>query len=66
MADPIAPKPIYLSKTFWLQILAIVVVLVPKANEFVSQYFGMDNAAVGWGLINIILRLVSKGKVEIV
>jgi hypothetical protein len=60
-----APKKWYTSKVFWVNILALVVMIFPKGKAFVDQYFGLDNAAMGWAVINMVLRLLTKGKVEI-
>lgn len=56
-------KPFYLSKTLWLQVLAIVAIIVPSSAEFIKEYFA--EAGIGWALINMILRLISKDKLEI-
>lgn len=60
-------KPWYLSKTILVQILMglamIMAVFVPAAADFIKQYFAEAGSA--WALINIVLRLVTKDKVEI-
>lgn len=56
-------KPWYLSKTLWMQVLAIVAIIIPASAEFIKQYFA--EAGIGWALINMILRLVSKDQIEI-
>ena len=56
-------KPWYLSKTLWVQVLAIVAIVLPSSSEFIKEYFA--EAGMGWALINMILRLVSKDKIEI-
>lgn len=56
-------KPWYLSKTIWIQFLAILAVAWPASAEFIKEYF--TEAGIGWALINVILRLISKGKIEI-
>lgn len=56
-------KPWYLSKTLWVQVLAIVAIIVPSSAEFIKEYF--SEVGMGWALINMVLRLVSKDKIEI-
>jgi inactivated superfamily I helicase len=56
-------KPWYLSKTLWVQVLAIVAIVVPSSAEFIKEYF--SELGMGWALINMILRLVTKDKIEI-
>lgn len=67
MADeivvPVPAKKWYESKTFWVQVLMLVVMIVPQAQGFVSEYF--SEIGMGWALINIVLRLITKGKVEL-
>ena len=57
-------KSIFKSKTFWLQILGIVAVVVPASSQFIAENLGASG--MGWALINIVLRLVTKEKVQIV
>jgi hypothetical protein len=56
-------KSILLSKTFWMQVLAIVALLIPASAAFIKEYFA--EMGMGWALVNVILRLVTKDKVEI-
>lgn len=56
-------KPFYLSKTFWMQVLAIVAIILPSSAAFIKEYF--SEVGIGWALINMILRLISKDKIEI-
>lgn len=56
-------KPWYLSKTLWMQVLAIVAIIVPGSANFIKEYF--SEVGMGWALINMILRLISKDKIEI-
>ena len=56
-------KPWYLSKTLWMQVLAIVAVIVPASGKIIQEYF--TEAGIGWALINMVLRLISKDKIEI-
>lgn len=60
-------KPIYLSKTFWLNVLAIVVMIVgvkaPAVGEFIKNYFAELGS--GWAVLNTVLRIISKDKLSI-
>lgn len=60
-------KPWYLSKTILANILMGIALIVaqfkPGAQEFVQQYLGVAGSA--WAFINIVLRLVTKDKIEI-
>jgi len=60
---PVPAKKWYMSKTFWVQVLMLAVVIYPGAEPFVKEYF--SEIGMGWALINIVLRLITKGKVEI-
>lgn len=61
--QPVAPKPFYQSKTFWLQVLGVVAIAVPKSRALIGEYFA--EVGIGWALVNTILRFVTKGKIEI-
>jgi len=56
-------KKIFQSKTFWLQILGVVAVMFPMSAEFISANLGASGVA--WAFINVVLRLVTKEKVQI-
>lgn len=56
-------KKWYLSKTVWMQVVALVAVVVPQSQEFLKEYFAEAGAA--WAAINFILRLVTKDKLSI-
>lgn len=56
-------KPWYLSKTLWIQVLGIVALIVPASAEFIKEYF--SEVGMGWALVNMVLRLISKDKIEI-
>ena len=60
-------KPFYLSKTFWVQLLALVGVAVgakvPAVAEFIQNYFAELGS--GWALVNMALRFISKDKVSL-
>lgn len=56
-------KPFYLSKTFWLNAVMLVAMAVPAAKGFIEQYF--SEVGMGWALINMVLRLVSKERLSL-
>jgi hypothetical protein len=56
-------KKLLLSKTFWAQVLALVAVMFPPSAQFIAENLGASGAA--WAIINIVLRLVTKEKVQI-
>lgn len=60
-------KPIYLSKTFWMQVIAIAVLLLgtklPGVSDFLKTYFA--EVGTGWAVVNMILRLVSKDQISL-
>lgn len=60
-------KPFYLSKTILVNILMGLAMILasfsPAASEFIKNYFA--EAGTAWALINVVLRLVTKNKVEI-
>jgi len=65
--EPVA-KPIYLSKTFWVQIIMLLVLVigskVPALADFLKLHFSEIGG--GWAILNVFLRLISKEKIEIV
>ena len=61
--QPVAPKPFYQSRTFWVQVLAVVALAVPQSQKLIGEYF--VEAGFGWAIVNTILRFVTKGKIEI-
>lgn len=56
-------KPFYLSKTFWVQVLALVAVVVPKTHDFIMANLG-ESAAI-WAVVNVVLRILTKDKLSI-
>lgn len=56
-------KPFYLSKTFWINVLALVAIMVPASASFIQANF--TEAGVAWVVINLVLRAVSKDKLVI-
>jgi hypothetical protein len=60
-------KPFYLSKTFYVNLLALVAVLagskVPAVGDFIKNYFSELGA--GWAVINMVLRAISKDKLSL-
>lgn len=56
-------KPFYLSKTVWLQVLALIAVLVPASAHFIQQ--NLSESAALWGVLNLVLRVISKDRLSI-
>lgn len=60
-------KPFYLSKTLWVNLLAVVGLIVggyvPSVGDFIKQYFSEIGA--GWAVVNTVLRIVSKDKISL-
>lgn len=57
-------KPSYLSKTLWLNaIIAVCALVAPGAAQFISSHAVEVGIAIP--VINILLRLVSSGKIEL-
>lgn len=56
-------KVFWQSKTFWVQLLALVAVAVPSTREFIQQNLGESAAA--WAVINMIVRMITKDKISI-
>lgn len=58
-------KSWYESKSIWMNLFAgmamILAVFFPPAAEFIKTYFA--EAGVGWAILNIALRLVTKKEV---
>jgi len=60
--EPVS-KPIYLSRTLWVQLFAIIALVVPASSAFIAEHLGAAGGA--YAFINVVLRLVSKDKVEL-
>ncbi len=56
-------KKWYLSKTLWLQIFAIVALVVPQSSSFISEH--LSEAGGVFVAANFLLRLITKDKLEI-
>ncbi len=70
MADQLPPapvKPIYMSRTLWVQVLGLVAMFVaqksPQGGEFIRTYF--SEVGIGWAVVNVALRLITKDSVSI-
>jgi len=57
------PKPFYLSKTFWVQVVAIVAVVIPASRDFIQN--NLSESAGAWAVINLVLRAISKQKLSL-
>lgn len=56
-------KKFYLSKTFWLNLIALVALMVPAVQEIVAK--DPEIPAQALVLMNLVLRLISKDKLVI-
>lgn len=60
-------KPWYESKSILINLLMgaamIAAQFYPPAADFIKQYFA--EAGIGWSVLNMVLRLVSKDKITI-
>jgi hypothetical protein len=60
-------KPFYASKTFYVNVLAMVALVVgskmPAVSDFIKNYFAELGS--GWALVNIVLRAISKDKLSL-
>jgi hypothetical protein len=71
MADPVLVPPVeakkwYESKSVWTNLLMglamIVSVFYAPAADFIRMYFA--EAGLGWALLNILLRLITKREIS--
>jgi hypothetical protein len=58
-----AKKKWFLSKMLWVNVLAVLAAVVPVSADVIQQHFAV--AAPVWGIINVVLRLVSKDELEL-
>lgn len=68
MADVSSPivnkKPAWLSKTLWTNfILALSALFLPSVGDFIAS--NPEAAALGWSVINMVLRWASKDQLSI-
>lgn len=56
-------KPWYLSKMVWINLLAIIAAVIPATSGIIQEHFAV--AAPIWGVVNVVLRLVTKDKLEL-
>lgn len=57
-------KPVWQSKTVWMNLAIALGAFVPPVQQFIVEQPQM--VAVIWSVLNIIMRLISKGKIEFV
>lgn len=55
--------PFYISKRFWVNVLAVVACVLPQTKGFIETY--LAEAAGAWATINVILGFISKGKISL-
>ena len=56
-------KPFYQSKTLWLNLLMAIVAFIPPAHEFITS--NPEVVSLGFVVINMFLRLVTKDELQI-
>lgn len=56
-------KNVLKSKTVWSNLLMAALAFYPPAHEFISQ--NVELYAMFWAGLNAILRVISKGKIEL-
>lgn len=57
-------KPIWQSKTVWMNLILALSAFIPHMQEMISGNPEIVGAV--WAVLNVILRIISKDKVEIV
>lgn len=55
------PKSIFLSKTFWIQVLTFGLSFIPAVKEYISVH--PEIFATVFAFVNVVLRLITKDKV---
>ena len=55
-------KPIYTSKTFWVNIIALAALTIQTQTGFVIS---AEDQAYIWGALNIVIRFFTENKVTI-
>lgn len=56
-------KSIFLSKTFWTQVIALASLLSPQVRDWVSQ--NPVEFAAAWAALNILVRFATRGEISI-
>ena len=56
-------KNVLLSKTFWFNLMMALSPLIPGTAEFLTE--NTQVVAIGWSIVNMILRKVSKSEIKI-
>lgn len=56
-------KSVLKSKTFWFGLVSALLPLIPAVKEYVGA--NLENLAMVWGALVIVLRLVTKDKVQL-
>lgn len=59
------PKKPWLSKTLWINaIVAVAAIAYPPAAAYISAH--PESVAIGFSIVNIVLRFVTKSEISIV
>lgn len=56
-------KPFYLSKTYWVNLVMLLVVFIPEQYKPIAM--SPEVQALGFAVVNFILRAVTKDKVTL-
>ena len=57
------PTKWYLSKRFYVNVLFALACIMPQTQDFVKQ--NLSETGTLWGVLNIVLAAISKGKLQI-
>lgn len=59
-------KSLIQSKTFWVNILGLIAMIVgvfsPSVGQFIADHFAAAGSA--WAIVNLILRAITKDKIQ--
>lgn len=60
-------KSMFASKTLWVQVLAVIAIVVGSFSKPVGDFLALHFSAVGagWAVVNAALRFLSKDKLQL-
>ena len=65
MGEVLPAKKPWQSKTLWVNLIVAVLAFIPMLGSFGQEMSHEQIGLVAVGLINIFLRLITKGKIEL-